>query len=239
MAAPAFVRIAGTPTSLGNGSPKVFDLAGQTAGNLLVLVWSQARRESGTPSAVTYSTPTGWTYIGDQYYELADLARPGQVHWASTVAFAVTATAGMSSAPSFTHTGTGGSFADGLIYEYTPAKVVGYETDFGLTSNPTPSTTYAAGPASSIIWNIASSNEVGVPTTFTTTNANSFTNDGNSANSLYKGTFTHRDGVSGTTNLPTVTDTSADPTYNWYPWVSLGVELVAIPQGWVRGHAWG
>ena len=215
-----------------------FTLGGQTAGNLLVLVFSQARREGGTPAAVTYTTPTGWTYIGDQYYELPDLARPGEFHWASTFACATIATAGMS-APTVVHTGQGGSFAYGIIYEYEPARVVGYEYDFGLTSNPTPSTSYAAGPASSLIWNIASSNAVGSGTTFSTTSANSFTNDFDAGFSLYKGTFTHRDGVSGTTNLPTVTDISALAIYNWYPWVSLGVELAAVPVGWVRGHAWG
>jgi hypothetical protein len=238
MAAPAFVRIAGTPVNLGNASPSAFTLGGQTAGNLLVLVYSQARREGGTPAAVTYTTPSGWTTIGDQYYELPDLLRSGQVHWASTFACATIATAGMS-APTVVHTGTGGSFAYGQIYEYDPAKVVGFETDFGLLSNPTASTTYAAGAASSLIWNIASSNDVGVSTQFTTTSANSFTNDADNGNSLYKGKFMHRDGVAGTTNLPTVDDASALSIYNWYPWVSLGVELAAVPVGWVRGHAWG
>ena len=238
MAAPAFVRIAGTTTFVGNASPVDFSLAGQTVGNLLVLVYSQARRESGTPAAVTYTTPSGWTTIGDQYYELPDLLRSGQVHWASTFACATIATAGMS-APTFTHTGTGGSRSEGLIYEYKPARVVGYEYDFGLLSNPTASTTYAAGPASSIIWNIASSNDTGVSTQFTTTSANSFTNDADTGGSLYKSKFMHRDGVSGTTNLPTVDDASALSIYNWYPWVSLGVELAAVPVGWVRGHAWG
>jgi hypothetical protein len=237
MAAPTYVRTAGGLGS-GNSSPYVVNYSGQTAGNLLVFCFSQARREQSDPAPVTYTTPTGWSYIGDQYYELPDLLRSGEFHWASTVAFATIATTGGSSV-SLTHTGTGGSFAYGQIYEYTPAKVMGFETDFGLTSNPTPSTTYAAGSASSLVWNIASSNAVGSFTTFTTTSANSFTNDADSANSLYKGKFMHRDGVSGTTNLPTVTDTSAAAIYNWYPWVSLGVELVAIPQGWVRGHAWG
>lgn len=227
MAAPAFVRNAGAPTGLGNASPVAFTLGGQTAGNLLVLVYSQARREQSAPSPVTYTTPSGWTTIGDQYYELPDLLRSGEFHWASTFACATIATAGMS-APTVVHTGTGGSFAYGQIYEYKPARVVGFETDFGLTSNPTPSTTYAAGPASSIIWNIASSNEVGSPFTFTTTSANSFTNDADNGNTMYKGKFMHRDGVSGTTNLPTVTDPVAAAIYNWYPWVSLGVELVAL-----------
>jgi hypothetical protein len=77
------------------------------------------------------------------------------------------------------------------------------------------------------------------PFAFTTTSANSFTVDVATGNSLYKGTFAHRDGVSGTTNLPTVTDPVAAAIYNWYPWVSLGVELAAVPVGWVRGHAWG
>ena len=237
MAAPAFVRLAGG-LGAGNSSPYVVNYSGQTAGNLLVFCFSQARRESGTPSAVTYTTPSGWTTIGDQYYQLDDLLRPGEVHWASTVAYATIATTGGTSV-SLTHTGSGGSFAYGQIYEYTPARVVGFETDFGLTSNPTPSTTYAAGSASSLVWNIASSNAVGSGTTFATTSANSFTNDLDSANSLYKGKFMHRDGVSGTTNLPTVTDASAYDPFNWYPWVSLGVELAAIPVGWVRGHAWG
>ena len=238
MAAPAFVRIAGNPANLGNGSPVVFTFGGQTAGNLLVLVYSQARRAQVAPSPVTYTAPSGWTTIGDQYYELPDLARPGEFYWASTFACATIATAGMG-APTVVHTGQAGSFAYGQIYEYKPARVVGYETDYGLTSNPTPSTTYAAGPASSLIWNIASSNEVGSAFAFTTTNANSFTVDIATANTMYKGTFTHRDGVSGTTNLPTVTDPVAYNLYNWYPWVSLGVELAAVPVGWVRGHAWG
>ena len=238
MAAPAFVQIAGAPTTLGNASPVAFTLGGQTAGNLLVLVYSQARRAQSAPSPVTYTTPSGWTSIGDQYYELPDLLRSGEFHWASTFACATIATAGMS-APTVVHTGQGGSFAYGQIYEYKPARVVGFETDFGLTSNPTPSPTYAAGSASSLIWNIASSNEVGSPFTFTTTNANSFTVDLATGNTMYKGTFTHRDGVSGTTNLPTVTDPVAAAIYNWYPWVSLGVELAAKPVGWVRGHAWG
>jgi hypothetical protein len=226
MGAPTYVRTAGAPTAAGNSSPISFSLSGTTVGNLLVMVFSQARRET-SPSTVTYSTPTGWTYIGDQYYALADLSPAGADHWVSTVAFARVATTGMSG-PTFTHTGTGGSFADGLIYEYTPARVVGFDTDFGLTSNPTPSTTYPAGSASSIIWNIASSNALFVSTAFSVTNANSFTTDGSSGATMYKGTFMHRDGVSGTTNLPTVTDSSANSTNNWYPWVSLGVELVAL-----------
>jgi hypothetical protein len=238
MGAPTYVRIAGAPTALGNGSPVTFTFGGQTVGNLLVLVYSQARRAQSAPSPVTYTTPSGWTTIGDQYYELPDLGRPGEFHWASTFACATIATAGMS-APTVVHTGQSGSFAYGQIYEYTPARVVGFDTDFGLLSNPTASTTYAAGPASSIIWNIASSNAVGSATAFTTTNANSFTIDLATGNTMYKGTFTHRDSVSGTTNLPTVTDASAYDPFNWYPWVSLGVELAGIPQGWVRGHAWG
>lgn len=226
MAAPAFVRIAGG-LGAGNSSPYVVSYSGATVGNLLVFCFSQARRESGTPATATYTTPSGFTYIADKYYQLPDLLRTNEVHWASTVAFATIATTSGASV-SLSHTGTGGSFAYGNIYEYEPAKVVGFESYYGLVSNPTAATTYAAGAVSSIIWNIASSNEVGSSTTFTTTNANSFTNDVDSANSLYKSKFMHRDGVSGTVNLPTVTDVSALEIYNWYPWVSLGVELVAL-----------
>jgi hypothetical protein len=226
MAAPTYVGTAGATTATGNSSPVGFSLTPSAAGNLLVLVFSQARRET-SPSAVTYSTPTGWTYIGDQYYALADLSPTGADHWVSTVAYATVATTGMS-APSLVHTATGGSFAAGLIYEYTPARVAGFATDSGLTSNPTPSTTYAAGPASSIVWNIASSNALFVSNTFSVTSANSFTTDNSSGRTMYKGTFMHRDGVSGTTNLPTLTDSSANAANNWYPWVSLGVELVAL-----------
>lgn len=228
---PEYVGVRGGDSSTGGGGTETISYSGTpTAGNLLLLTYTHGGA-NGTGFQPSYTTPSGWTFVGQAYNGVNN----GGVEWfASTVVYAKiadgTETGSFPLVCTSAHIGRG--VAD--IREFTgTAGLVAEALDVvhvydGRPGNPTASEVLAdVAPDSAVWWAITTAAPTGgSPPNLTLDDAAGFTTVGFGADTTYKSARLYREGASGDVALPVVTNTEASPPELW-PYAAVAVSLVA------------
>ena len=233
MAAPLLIGsgpVAGDD-STGNASPEpITYTVAPTAGNMLLLIYSQGRRSSTALDQPTYAA-TGWTEVAAAFSRNTFV---GTWYHASIVAMVKTAVGDeLSTSFNLTHDLTSGGAGRASVWEFEANQGVQVAaTHTGEVADPSDAVNIVGSAVErTAVFAWAGANQIATgAVTFGA--ANSFTAlESFTAATDLKRASAYRVGVTGTTALPTINDADADAAAGFFPYAQLALLLGPANRG--------
>jgi len=213
-----YIAVRGTDGTSGASSPETITMSGVGTGTRLLLIWNHGGG-NGAVTGPDYVTPAGWTFVGSAYRHV----NSGGVDWfASTVVYTKVAAADTSVQVAW----TGGSFSGrsrGAVYEFSASEVAKVESFVGAPSPITGQQITDLGLDTSVFYAATAAGLASLGVNFTVDSLNDFTQLGTGSDTTFKLWRGYRDLVTGTIDLPELTNTQDGGSL--YPWASVAVAL--------------